>query len=170
MRKFLLSIITLILLLQSTNTSFADSDYPKSELEKEMDDTGSLLGGEGIIFRPSKEKNTSTQSTSLNVNRYLYLATLDVLSFVALESVDSKYGVIITEWYVPQDNPNSKFKINVFIKDNVISADAIKVNAYEMTKQKNEWENNGKKTSLSNVLEDKILRKARNLYLNETKK
>lgn len=168
MKKFILSIITLILLFNCS--TFADSQYPQSPLEKEMDDTGSLLGGDGIIFRPGKVKNTSTQATSLAVNKYLYLAAIDTLSFAPLASVDPTYGVIITDWYMPQDNSNSKFKINVFIKDNIISADAIEVNAYEMTKQNNEWQDNGKKDSLSNALEEKIVRKARELYLNETKK
>ena len=117
MRKFILSIITLTLLCNCKLT-FADSQYPQSPLEKEMDDTGSLLGGDGIIFRPGKVKNTSTQSTSLAVNKYLYLAAIDTLSFAPLASVDSTHGVIITDWYMPQDNSNSKFKINVFIKDN----------------------------------------------------
>lgn len=169
MKKIILSIVTLVILF-NLKSAFADSEYPQSPLEKEMEDTGSLLGGEGIVFRPGKVKNNSTQSTSLTVNKYLYLATIDVLSFAPLASVDPMHGVVITEWYVAQDNPSSKFKINVFIKDNIISADAIEVNAYEMIKQKNEWQDNGKKPSLSSALEDKILRKARELYLNETKK
>lgn len=115
-------------------TSSLAGDYPKSRVETEMDEMGSLLQGEGLVFRPGKTKSTATKSKVGNVNKYLYQAALDVLDFAPLTSADSIGGVIITEWYSPKGQPNTQFKINVFIKDEVISSEAVDVKAYERTK------------------------------------
>ena len=43
--------------------SFA-SDYPKSKTEREMDEMGSILQGEGLVFRPKKTKNSASPRNS----------------------------------------------------------------------------------------------------------
>ena len=43
----------LFILLTYTTSSLA-GDYPKSRVETEMDEMGSLIQGEGIVFRPGK--------------------------------------------------------------------------------------------------------------------
>ena len=54
--KIILLIVSTIIIF--TNSTLADkSNYPQSELEKEMDDMGSALGGKGLVFKPNKEKN-----------------------------------------------------------------------------------------------------------------
>jgi hypothetical protein len=146
--------------------SLAEGDYPKTKEEREMDEMGSVLGGEGITFRPSKSKNESTRTQiGFAVNKYLWQAALNVLSFSPLNSVDSNGGVIITDWYSPKDNPQFSFKIHVFIKANVISPDAIEVRVFERVLKNNNWQQTDSKSNLSYTLEDKILRKARELYI-----
>ena len=39
----------------------AESDYPKTRDERKNDEIGSMVGGGGIIFTPSKTKNESTK-------------------------------------------------------------------------------------------------------------
>ena len=129
-----------------------------------MDEMGSLLQGEGVVFRPGKTKSTATKAKIGNVNKYLYQATLEVLDFVPLASADSVGGVIITEWYNPKGQPNTQFKINVFIKGEVISSEALDVKAYERTKVGKKWSDNYKESAIGSILEDKIIRKARTLY------
>jgi len=150
-------------LLTYTVNSFA-GDYPKPRIETEMDEMGSLLQGEGVVFRPGKTKSTATKAKIGNVNKYLYQATLEVLDFVPLVSSDSVGGVIITEWYNPKGQPNAQFKINVFIKGEVISSEALDVKAYERTKVGKKWSDNYKESAIGSILEDKIIRKARTLY------
>jgi len=145
-------------------TSSLAGDYPKSRVETEMDEMGSLLQGEGLVFRPGKTKSTATKSKVGNVNKYLYQAALDVLDFAPLTSADSIGGVIITEWYSPKGQPNTQFKINVFIKDEVISSEAVDVKAYERTKIGNKWSTEYKESAIGSIFEDKIIRKARALY------
>lgn len=145
-------------------TSSLAGDYPKSRVENEMDEMGSVLQGEGIIFRPGKTKNTATKAKIGNVNKYLFQAAIDVLDFAPLASADSTSGIIITEWYSPKGQPNTQFKINVFIKDEVISSEAADVKAYERTKIDGKWSKDYKESAIGSILEDKIIRKARALY------
>ena len=156
--------ISFLLILLAYTTNSLAGDYPKSRVETEMDEMGSLLQGEGIVFRPGKTKSTSTKAKIGNVNKYLYQAALEVLDFVPLTSADSVGGVIITEWYNPKGQPNTQFKINVFIKDEIISSEALDVKAYERTKTGNKWSKDYKESAIGSILEDKIIRRARTLY------
>lgn len=158
--KYLLILVTYLV---SINVCLA-GDYPKSRVEKEMDEMGSLLNGEGLVFRPGKTKSTATKAKVGNVNKYLYQAAIDVLDFAPLQSADNISGVIITEWYNPKGQSNIQFKINVFIKDEVISSEAIEVKAYERAKVKGKWSDDYKESTIGSILEDKIIRKARTLY------
>lgn len=148
---------------------YAD-DYPKTKLEKEMDEMGSILDGGGIIFRPSKERSRATSKTIGNVNKYLFKASVDVLSFAPLVSADSTGGVVITEWYSVNKENNTQIKVTAFIRDDVISTEGLEVVAFERKKSNGQWSEAVKKASLASSLEDKILRKARNLYLKESNK
>lgn len=156
----------LAVLVFNTTTSLAEGDYPKTREEREMDEMGSVLGGEGITFKPSKSRNESTKAQiGFTVNKYLWQAALNILSFSPLSSVDSNGGVIITDWYSPKDKPQFNFKIQVFIKANVISPEAIEVKVFERVLKNNNWQQTDTKSNLSSTLEDKILRNARELYI-----
>lgn len=144
-------------------------DYPTSKLEQEMEEIGSLLGGEGIVFRPSKEKSTATKAATGNVNKYLYQASIDVLKFAPLASADSIGGTVITEWYSPRDQKNTQFKVTVYIKDKLITPNALEVIAFKRKKHKVKWSNNYESSSIAIILEDKILHRARELYLQSGK-
>ncbi len=168
--KAILILISSIFLL--TSPALADSDYPQTELEREMDDMGSLVGGEGLVFRPGKEKSTATRSTTdkmSNINKHLYEAAIDVLKFAPLASADSKGGTIITEWYSPKDQKDTQFKVNVYIKDSLITPEALDVVAFQRKKINGTWADQHDSSPISSTLEDKILRKARELYLKSGK-
>jgi hypothetical protein len=165
MKKISLFIISLFLLLQITEAN----DYPKTKLEKEMDEMGSLIGGDGIVFKPRKHKNTDTHARVGNVNTYLYNAAIDVLKFAPLASADSNSGIVITEWYSPKEQKDTQFKINVYIKDEIITPEAIEVVAFQRDKINGKWSEDYKPSEIAPILEDKIIRKARNLYLESTK-
>lgn len=157
-RALFISIITFL-----SSISFA-GDYPKSRVEREMEEIGSMLEGEGIVFRPGKTKSTETKDTIGQVNKYLFQASIAVLNFVPLVSTDSTGGVVITDWYSPSDQPNTKYKIHVYIKDQVISTESLEVIVYEKKRIGGKWSEDYKKSAIAPVIEDKILRRARVLY------
>lgn len=155
--------LTILLIIFLPIISFA-GDYPKSKVEKEMEEMGSVLGGEGIVFRPGKTKATETKATIGKVNKYLFQAAINVLNFAPLVSADSNGGVIITDWYNSPDQPNTKLKVHVYIKDQIISTEALEVIVYEKKRAQGKWSEDYKKSAVSFVIEDKILRRARELY------
>ena len=162
--KFVIAIkVILGVLLLPIYTSA--SDYPKSKIETEMDETGSLLGGEGVVFRPNKERSGATKITLGNVNKYLFQASIAILKFAPLASVDSKSGTIVTEWYTPKGQEVTQFKVMVYIKDGTISPESLEVIAFERQKTRYGYSDSHESSSISSVLEDKIIRKARDLYL-----
>ncbi len=162
MRVILVSVFSAITLLAAQ--SFA-SDYPQTQVEREMDEMGSLLGGEGIIFRPGKERSSATKAKIGNVNKYLFQASIEILKFAPLASADSKGGAIITEWYSPKDQKNTQFKVTVYIKDDLITPEGLEVIAFERKMVGGKWSEDHQSSPIAKVLEDKIIRKARDLYL-----
>ena len=60
----------------------------------------------------------------------LWRASLDVIDFMPLTSVNYSGGVIITDWYSEQNNDNESIKITIRFLSNEIRSDAIDVNIF----------------------------------------
>lgn len=163
--KYILIIICIIFTLPASGVVSKKYDYPETLQERKLDEMGSLAGGEGLVFRPGKIKNESTKTQASSVNKYLWQASIEILNYIPLASVDSNGGIIITEWHSPKDKANYRFKINVFIKANIISPDSIQINIFEQTLRNGNWLDNAATPDLALTIEDKILRRARELYI-----
>ncbi|PCJ24723.1 MAG: hypothetical protein COA94_07125 [Rickettsiales bacterium] len=161
--------VALISLVALVTSPAIASDYPQSRLEREIEETGSLLKGDGLTFRPGKERSTATKATIGNVNKYLYQASIDVLKFAPLASSDSNAGVIVTDWYSPKGQKNTQFKVTVYIRDKLISPEALEVVVFQRDKTGGKWPSDYKESPIAATFEDKIIRKARDLYLNSAK-
>ena len=103
------------------------------------------------------------QTSGLPVNALLWRSALDIASFVPLEDVDTFGGSIITEWYIPKDQPDRRLKLAVFVVGLELRSDAIQVRAYVQTHDGNGWTNAGRDAGLGRKLEDLILTRAREL-------
>ena len=169
--KTIYNILTAFLIVNSIFFSVI-ADYPKSKLEKEIDSTGSLLKGEGIIFRPTKVKSDATKSKVDNVNKYLYEATLKLLKSAPIISSDTISGVIVTDWYNYKKNKSTQSKFTILIEGDVIAPEAINIKALQRDKTSNgNWSKGSYEASdLANSLEEEILREARNLYIDSKQK
>lgn len=108
-------------------------------------------------------KSSSDSSAGLPVNALLWRAALDVASFVPLDDVDTLGGSIVTEWYVPENQPNKRLKLAVFVLGRELRSDAIQVRTYVQNREGNSWTNTGRDNSLGRKLEDLILTRAREL-------
>ena len=60
----------------------------------------------------------------------LWRASLDVIDFMPLTSVNYSGGVIITDWYSDQGNTNESIKITIKFLSNEVRADAIDVDVF----------------------------------------
>ncbi len=162
--------ICIIILLSAQSQSFAKNNYPKTIEEQESDEMGSILES-GITWAPKKVKSDSTKATmdsNNNVNKYLWKASLEELRNFPIISADVTSGLIITDWYIDNNDQNRRVKFNIFIKANIISSESIEVRIFEEKLVQNKWvDDKNNKAFVS--LEENILRKARDLYQLEQK-
>jgi hypothetical protein len=102
-------------------------------------------------------------ATQIQVNAYLWRATLDTLSFMPLVSADPFGGVIITDWYVPPATPSERFKVNAYILSKQMTADAVQVSVFHQVQQNGQWVDAPADPSTASGLEDRILAQAADL-------
>lgn len=163
--------IPLILAGCSTDLSPKEGqEAPLTREEKRKTDFGKLFGDDFLFFGESK-KFDANATTGMRVNPYLWQASLDVLSFIPLSSVDANGGVIITEWYNAPDKPNERVKVTARINDRQLRADALVVIIHKQIRGKHgEWVNATVEPSVVTDMEDIILTKARQLKVRATQK
>ena len=103
---------------------------------------------------------------NVNVNNYLWRATLNILSVAPLISTDALSGSIITDWYANKNIQNQRLKITVYINSNELKSESIKIKIEIQSFKNNIWSQPLTNKSLATQIEDSILNEARNLKLN----
>ena len=98
----------------------------------------------------------------------LWRASLDVLDFMPLTSVNYSGGIIITDWYSDNKNPNESIKISIRFLTNEIRSDSLDIKIFNRKCDNNSF--NCKFTNSSEnlvaELNKEILKKAA-IYKNE---
>lgn len=156
--------ISLLILLSACSNTQQTAQAPQSSEDKIKLGFGSLAGPEGITFGSAVTGRTDGAGGQV-VNRYLWQASLDTLSFAPLISSDGPGGILVTDWYQPPSAPD-RLKIQVRIKDRQLRSDALEVNVYKQVKQNNGWRDAGIDNKASRELENIILLKARSIRVN----
>jgi len=103
---------------------------------------------------------------NVNVNGYLWRATLNILSFVPLISTDALSGTIITDWYANKNIQNQRLKITAYINTNELKSESINIKVEIQSFKNNIWSQPLTSNNLATQIEDSILNEARNLKLN----
>ena len=103
------------------------------------------------------------QNIGMPVNALLWRASLDVVSFIPLEDVDTFGGSIVTDWYSLPNNTLQRIKIVVFIVGRELRSDAVSARVYVQNFTNNLWVQSGRDEELERNLEDLILTRAREL-------
>ena len=60
----------------------------------------------------------------------MWRASLDVIEFMPLSSVNYSGGIIITDWYSENSNPNESIKISIRFLTNEIRSDALDIKVF----------------------------------------
>lgn len=113
-----------------------------------------------------KDKRRSGNS-GLEINSFLWRASLDTVSFMPLASADPFGGVIITEWYEPPETKGERFKVNAFILGRELRTNALKVKIFRQVKKNGRWEDAKTSPEARQKLEDTILTRARALRVDK---
>jgi hypothetical protein len=70
--------------------------------------------------------NNDNPNTTVEVNKYLWNASLDILSFLPIESVDPFTGVISTGYGTPPGS-NRSYRATIYVQDPALDARSLKV-------------------------------------------
>ena len=112
----------------------------------------------------------STEGISVNVNGYLWRASLDVLSIAPLISTDALGGTIITDWYVNKNIKNKRIKIMAYIKTSELRSDGVSVKVHVQKLESGVWTDTYTDKKLASQIENNILNEARNYRINSSNK
>ena len=124
--KTLLSLACFILISGCGFFKWTDQrNQPTTGIEKARKNVqeGKGLGIKGLVGKG----NTTYE---FNTSNPLWRASLEILDFLPLTTVDYSGGVIITDWYTKNEN-NKQVKITVRFLNNEIRADSIKIIIHE---------------------------------------
>jgi len=98
-----------------------DEDDDRREIRAGQD--GSYAGESTTIWDLFKRKDTGT---TVKVNRYLWNASLDVLNFLPVQSIDPFTGVIVMGYGTPPGGGRA-YRATVYIKDPALDARSLNV-------------------------------------------
>lgn len=120
----------------------------------------SSIFGKGGMFGRADD---NAADSGIGVNSFLWRASLDTVSFMPLASADPFGGTILTDWYSPPENPNERYKANVFILGRQLRSDGVRVRVFKQEQVKGAWKDIGVSDDTARQLEDSILTRARQL-------
>lgn len=133
-------------------------------------------GGSGGVFGKGGlnilggDKNTDQNAgggggNGVNVNAFLWRASLDTISFMPLSSADPFGGVIITDWYATPETPQERFKVNIFILGRALRSDGLKVSVFRQAVDPStgRWTDTPVGAAVATEMENAILTRARQM-------
>jgi len=103
------------------------------------------------------------QGITLAVNGYLWRASLETLSFMPLQEVDSTGGVITTDWYIDPATPDERIRAQVLVLGTTLHPTSIKANVFKQEQESAGWGVETAQPDTARQLEDAILTGARDL-------
>ncbi|TVQ56393.1 MAG: DUF3576 domain-containing protein [Rhodobacteraceae bacterium] len=115
--------------------------------------------------RPSTRR--PDQGIAGNVNRFLWRASLDTLSFLPIASTDPFSGVIATDWATSPGSPDERFKVTAYITDVTLDPTSLRVAVFRETLNGAAWVPAPVAGETPRQIEDAILVRARQLRLEE---
>ena len=97
-------------------------DDPKLRVKKNLEE------GRGFKLMDIGEKKGGVFDFASS--NELWRASLDIIDFMPLASVNYSGGIIITDWYSSNDNPNESIKVSIRFLTNEIRSDALDINVF----------------------------------------
>ena len=117
----------LCLNLVACNGKFPGADARKNPADPELRVKKNLEEGRGFTFNDLTERSGTFDFASSNE---LWRASLDVIDFMPLTSVNYSGGIIITDWYSENNNQNESIKISIRFMTNEIRSDALNIKVF----------------------------------------
>lgn len=167
----------LVLLVGACSSVETEPDYPTGTTGGGSNDPydrarkaggGGVFGPDGVtILGIGPKKGGPTGGGSgIGVNSFLWRAALDTVAFMPLASADPFGGVIITDWWTPQESPEERFKVTIYILDARLRADGIKVAIFRQQRvSASDWADTFVAPETVVEMENAVLTKARQIRM-----
>ncbi len=107
--------------------------------------------------------NNQNSGVGLPINALLWRASLDIMSTIPLDDIDTFGGTIVTEWYQLDKTSNERIKMTAFVLDRELRADGIRVVVYVQKRAGNSWQDSGTDSEMGKKIEELILTRAREI-------
>ena len=173
LKKFItlpIFLVLLVLLNSCGNNFFRGADArkvspdPRERVKKNLEEGKGFRLNDAVKNRVGRGGHFEFASSN-----ELWRASLDIIEFMPLTSANYSGGIIITDWYSNNTNPNETIKITIRFLSNEIRSDAIDINVfykkcdadYKCVVQKNN-------ENIESELRREILKKA-SIYQKQTK-
>ena len=166
----MLRFLYFLTLLSILSCSGIDIKKPEPEKKRESifggpltysTDTG--LFSTGPVELPNLSNKSNSNLTSLPINELLWKSTLDTLDFMSYEKIDPFSGIIITDWFINENNEKIRNKVTISFSSSELRATSIKVSVIREKFDNNQWVSDGYSEGLARKIEDLILTRAREL-------
>ena len=152
--------IFLALILNACNGKIPGADArkvpydPKERVKRHLE--------EGKGFRIANiGQNKGSGNFDFASSNELWRASLDVIDFMPLASVNYSGGIIISDWYSSEQNSNESIKVSIRFLTNEIRSDSIDLKIfYKICKTENNCSVTEKKGNLVNEFKKEILKQA----------
>ena len=103
-------------------------DARKTPADPKLRVQQNLRDGKGLRFNDAFKKNRGVFDFASS--NELWRASLDVIDFMPLSSVNYSGGIIITDWYSEKNSPNESIKISIRFLTNEIRSDALDIKIF----------------------------------------
>ena len=165
------SFLSVLLILNACGGNFfrgADarkvSPDPRERVKKNLEEGKGFRLNNAIKDRVGRGGNFEFASSN-----ELWRASLDIIEFMPLTSANYSGGIIITDWYSNNTDPNETIKITIRFLSNEIRSDAIDINVfYKKCEANNKCVVQKNNKNIESELRKEILRKAA-IYQKQTK-
>lgn len=104
-------------------------------------------------------------TTNIGVNGYLWRASIETISALAITQADTGAGIILTDWFVSSEAPDERLKVAVIISDIALRADALRVTISREMLVQGIWQQAEVRAGTVMRIEDMILTRARELRI-----
>ena len=134
--NILLSLFLVLLLTSCKNGKLPGGDARKFPDDPKLRVKKNLEEGRGFRLNDTFKGRRGGVFDFASSNE-LWRASLDVIDFMPLISANYSGGIIITDWYSDNTNPNKSLKITIRFLTNEIRSDAIDVKVHNKICSKN---------------------------------
>ena len=150
-----------VIILSSCGVGSLLTDKPEdatNEVSTFNVNPANIEGKHGGVF--DLFSNNDSSEAVLKVNRYIWKASLEILSFLPIEGVDPFSGIITTGWGKPPGT-STEYRATVYIQDPSLDARSLKV---ALLKKSGTVD-----SKIIKTIENAILSRARQLRINDDK-